>query len=72
MRMFPESRGYATQETARKALEKALALTGRTLDEVQWLLMLQDNGRIVPVVRAEPKELTALLYLVHKNICVIG
>jgi hypothetical protein len=50
MNIITAQRTYATQANAQKALEKTLTVAGLTLDNVRWLIAVNEQGRFVPTL----------------------
>ena len=50
MDMIKTDKTYATRENAVKALAKALAQGGLTLDTAKWMIATNEAGRFAPVL----------------------
>lgn len=72
MRLLNEAHSYATPANAEKALVKAVAKFGWTLDHVRWTITVNSQNRYTPVVMANGPEQSRLLQLAHLGIGVLG
>ena len=50
MKLCTESKSFASPANAQRALVTALRRQGLVLDDVRWLISVNDAGRFVPVV----------------------
>ena len=64
-------KSYVQQETAIAKLTEKFEKNGLKLDEVRWLIMVNEDGRFVPTIIYDPYR-NELLSLVHYGISVIG
>jgi len=69
MRLFNDAKGYATQANAIQKLERTLSIAfNLPIDDVQWMVVVNDKGRYVPAVRVNNDA--RLVQLAHVGICV--
>jgi hypothetical protein len=65
MRLFNNVKGYATQKGAIRKLKSVL---GSALDDYQWSIGVNDEGRFYPIVHNSNSK--PYVHLVGRGICV--
>lgn len=67
MKLCAEAKGYATSQNAVTALTKKLVAAGLKLEDVRYLVAVNDEGRFVPTLVGE-----AYIPFIHVGIAVVG
>jgi len=71
MRLLEEATSYMFRTTAERRLLFCLQANGLSPDDVRWLILVNSEGRFVPVVMHDNNR-PELVLLVHEGIGVIG
>jgi len=66
--LFTETKGYATQENAMKAFNKA---TGHIDTDFRIMMTVTPEGRFAVVALLTNEQSHLMHYLISKNICVV-
>lgn len=72
MRLCNESHSFASVANAEKALAKALARIGRTLDDTRYVIAVNAIGRYVPAVLVTTKDVNEMMALTSLGVSLIN
>ena len=73
MRMFNGVNGYATEANAMRKLVNAAEQLGVSIEEINYVIVVNPNGRFVPVVTHARSEMAGgIVAFVHLGVPVLG